>query len=131
MKNENNPGIRLIDANALLRQDDLVTYDEDGFRIWYVTDINRVPTYELTEDDIRPVLESRCMTAVANEYLYALHGHPTAPRGTWADVGPFTFNGLTLLRFKCSICERQHFNKTNYCPNCGAQMSGGTLWQEQ
>ena len=108
MKNENNPGIRLIDANALLRQDD-PTYDEEGFRVWYVTDINRVPTIE--PENSRAIL--------LNEV--------TRPSGTWADVGPFTFNGLRLSRFKCSNCERQHFTNSLYCPACGAYMQGGTL----
>ncbi len=58
MKSENNPGIRLIDANALLRQDD-PTYDEEGFRVWYATDINRAPTItptfqlkDITDEDV-------------------------------------------------------------------------------
>ena len=26
--------------------------------------------------------------------------------------------------YKCSVCERYNFEKSNYCPNCGADMRG-------
>lgn len=35
--------------------------------------IDNAPTVELTETEIQEVLNKRCMTAVANEFLIALH----------------------------------------------------------
>ena len=37
-------------------------------------EIENAPTIELTETEIQEVLNKRCMTAVANDYLVALHG---------------------------------------------------------
>ena len=136
MTNENNPGIRLIDANALLRQDD-PTYDEEGFRIWYTVDINRVPTIE-PENKRAVALIDRLYDgrAINNKDKGILSraillNEVTRPSGTWADVGPFTYNGLRLSRFKCSNCGLHHFTNSLYCPACGAYMQGGTLWQEK
>lgn len=41
--------------------------------------IDKAPTVELTETEVQEVLNKRCMTAVANDYLIALHG--ARPRG--------------------------------------------------
>lgn len=51
-------------------------------RIWYIATaydeimsiIDNAPAVELDESVIQEVLNKRCMTAVANEYLVALHG---------------------------------------------------------
>lgn len=132
MTNENNPGIRLIDANALLRQDD-PTYDEEGFRVWYATDINRVPTIEPENERVVALIDRLYdKKAINNKEKGILRraillNEVTKPSGTWADAGPFTFNGLRLSRFKCLYCGRQHFTNSLYCPNCGAQMQGGAL----
>lgn len=33
---------------------------------------------------------------------------------------------VTFTRFMCSECEsRNHADRTDYCPNCGAKMDGG------
>ena len=37
------------------------------------------PTVELTETEVQEVLDKKCMTAVANEYLIALHGKTERP----------------------------------------------------
>ena len=43
--------------------------------------IENAPTVELTESEVQEVLNKRCMTAVANEYLIALHGKTERPKG--------------------------------------------------
>ena len=27
--------------------------------------------------------------------------------------------------FQCTVCKESFWNKSNYCPNCGAKMDGG------
>lgn len=44
-------------------------------------------------------------------------------RGKWIDVDPYGDSGLA---FKCSECEKISIRDTNYCPNCGADMRGGS-----
>ena len=46
--------------------------------------IDNAPTVELDESVIQEVLNKRCMTAVANDYLVALHGK--RPQGEWIPV---------------------------------------------
>jgi len=46
--------------------------------------IDNAPTVELDESVIQEVLNKRCMTAVANEYLIELHGK--RPQGEWTPV---------------------------------------------
>lgn len=41
------------------------------------------------------------------------------PKGKWLAMG----EGFTP--YECSECEAVEFKKSNYCPNCGAEMSGG------
>lgn len=44
------------------------------------------------------------------------------PTGKWISDG-FCFS---TQKFKCSICHLPELEKTNYCPNCGADMRGNT-----
>lgn len=48
---------------------------------------------------------------------------PSAERkkGEWIDMN--TFTTMYMPRYKCSICD-VWANKSNYCPNCGADMRG-------
>ena len=64
----------LIDREALKKE--LDEYNEFAvFDCEAVRDIiDNAPTVEITETEIQAVLNKRCMTAVANEYLIALHG---------------------------------------------------------
>lgn len=80
--------------------------------------IDKAPTVEIDEGVIQKVLNSRCMTAVSNEYLMALHGQGERPHGKWI----FKHNSSDIW---CSVCD-ENFDeipqKFNYCPNCGADM---------
>ena len=45
--------------------------------------------------------------------------------GTWeVDRLDLTPNMFTVA-FRCSICNLHFDHKTNFCPNCGANMKGG------
>ena len=43
--------------------------------------------------------------------------------GEWGEI--YTCHGERLWGYKCSQCEQDNPNKSNYCPNCGAKMDGG------
>lgn len=77
--------------------------------------INNAPTVEIDEGVIQKVLNNKCMSVVANEYLKALHGK--GPQGEWQ----FMSGGY----YKCNKCPCYSLHKTNYCSNCGAQMNKG------
>ena len=42
--------------------------------------------------------------------------------GEWGEI--YTCHGERLWGYKCSQCEQDNPNKSNYCPNCGAKMDG-------
>lgn len=133
---------RLIDADALKKQvkelldladkrvDDTPTnspcyriyLEQSNERARFVDLIDNTPTVELTETEIQEVLNKRCMSAVTNEYLIALH--TKRPRGKWIndDNDLFDFK-------KCSNCgecaewlDGGSQLLSNFCPNCGARM---------
>ena len=47
------------------------------------------------------------------------------PRGKWHDktIKIKGAHGLAYGRYGCSTCKKKFPNKSNYCPNCGADMS--------
>ena len=78
---------RLIDANKL-KERVMQEIDSGQFSDTFVHGlqkaiwlIDNAPTVELTETEVQEVLNKRCMTAVANEYLIALHGKTERPQG--------------------------------------------------
>jgi hypothetical protein len=83
--------------------------------------IDNAPTVELNESVIQAVLNKRCMTAVANEYLIALHDK--RPHGKWIKHIDNLYPEDSTE--ECSFChEEQRLvgNDDNFCPNCGADM---------
>ena len=51
---------------------------------------------------------------------------PQRPKGKWIDIRvikAFHYDGEPRVR--CSRCENKEEWSSNYCPNCGAEMSGG------
>lgn len=47
---------------------------------------------------------------------------PERPKGKWIHKMQVMNNPYT---YKCSVCKGWEKDKTKYCPNCGAEMSGG------
>ena len=49
--------------------------------------------------------------------------------GSWHrySKGSGSYNGVMILSdaFQCTICKKSFWNKSDYCPNCGAKMDGG------
>jgi hypothetical protein len=86
-----------------------------------VYDIDNAPTVELDECIIQEVLNKRCMTAVANEYLVALHG--TRPQGEWIVDYQENEDALFKHGWKCPVCEeRNTYGMPPYCMYCGAKL---------
>ena len=53
---------------------------------------------------------------------------PERPKGKWIEIFVETPNDPYSYGFKahkCSKCEYRPLQISNYCPNCGAEMSGG------
>lgn len=51
---------------------------------------------------------------------------PQRPPGKWLDK-KMTIkgaHGMAYGRYACSVCKKKFPNKSNYCPNCGAEMEG-------
>lgn len=76
----------------------------------------------LDESVIQEVLNKRCMTAVTNEYLIALHGK--RPKGEWRIKALSTFPQYQPDEYICPFCNTIVNYKTNFCHNCGADMRG-------
>ena len=116
--------MRSIDADALkneLSDKDYITYTHEyGDAIpvdWIMSAIDNAPTVELDESIIQAVLNKRCMTAVTNEYLVALHGK--RPTGKW--IPQTDYDGFTY--WKCSECGKKNdYGVTDFCFRCGADM---------
>lgn len=75
--------------------------------------IDETPTVEITETEIQEVLNKRCMTAVANEYLVALHGG--RPQGEWNYIQA----GMCVCPFCGAIPHKLY---KDFCAKCGADM---------
>lgn len=117
---------RLINADALKFKN---VADVNGILTHILTaeDIDNAPTVELDESVIQEVLNKRCMSVVANEYLIKLHNE--RPHGEWIRKGD--------SKWHCSECgavpefggttNTDKFNVTmsnKYCRLCGADMRG-------
>lgn len=81
--------------------------------------IDNAPTVEITETEVQEVLNKRCMTAVANEYLIALHGK--RQQGEWI-MNKTSARGRN---YTCTNCQKVSRNKSEFCPKCGTKMKGG------
>ena len=112
--------MRLIDADALKYKN---VAEVNGILTHILTaeEIDKTPTVEFDESVIQEVLNKRCMTAVANEYLIALHGN--RPQGEWKDHSEEGY-------VECPFCEHltnceDNIDELHYCWNCGAYMRKG------
>lgn len=128
--------MRLIDADELK---EVVFSKTDGMEdLWdtagVLNAINNAPTVALDESVIQEVLNKRCMTAVANEYLIALHGNGTRQQGEWkekVETKQLGYGWLTTHEIVCSVCGKEaewldggSQLLSKFCPNCGADMRG-------
>jgi RNA polymerase subunit RPABC4/transcription elongation factor Spt4 len=113
----------LISRSALKRK--FRNVNEGMFQLSRVYElIDNAPTVQLNESVIQAVLNKRCMTAVANEYLIALHDK--RPHGQWIKHIDNLYPEDSTE--ECPFChEEQRLvgNDDNFCPNCGADMRGG------
>lgn len=106
-----------IDKNDYYRFKHGFASDDDSVLIEKIFE-NAVPLENLTEADIQEVLNKCCMTAVANEYLIALHNKNCKPKGKWIPRLHASENDI----YVCSCCAKELGYDPNFCPNCGADM---------
>ena len=98
--------VRLIDANAL---SDAVA--ESKHNNPHPQGMIRVNHRNEHDHFLRMILYAPTVDAVE-----VVHGE-------WGEI--YTCHGERLWGYKCSQCEQDNPNKSNYCPNCGAKMDGG------
>lgn len=64
-----------------------------------------------------PALEVKAMPAA--DVVEVRHG-------SWHQYskGSGSYNGVIILSdaFQCTVCKKSSWNKSDYCPNCGAKM---------
>ena len=106
--------MRLIDADALVNEFNEAQFEFDEYykglgRAKVITD--NAPTVEYT-------FEEAFQKTVCEQRLYC----PKRPQGEWITA----YSEKKKKVNKCRVCGFISIQgKTNYCPNCGAEMKGG------
>ena len=130
--------MRLIDADALKKAFEDTVCIEPMPYAFVKQIIDNAPTVELDEGVIQKVLNKRCMTAVANEYLIALHGNGTRQldksysvpdKGIWLYPNANKVIGKRRIGRSEKVCSKCGTHFTNnipwdakYCPECGIKI---------
>lgn len=100
--------MRLIDADKLpVRSIDETDLPKDkGLLVVLKEDIDNAPTIIKAE--------------YIEQYIEGLIDGRNRPQGKWE------FNGFCFssIQYKCNKCDYPTLEKTNFCPNCGADMRG-------
>lgn len=66
---------------------------------------------------------SRCVEDVSKcKYFMDKSDFEPVRHGKWELVR--LNNNFIKYMYKCSICNKNQFGKSEYCPNCGAKMGG-------
>ena len=68
--------------------------------------------------------EAPCKSCGIHDMLEAVEDYPAADvrpvvRGKWTLFGR---RGIYGVMYECSACHAKYDGRTNFCPNCGAQM---------
>lgn len=80
----------------------------------------------LNNSDDELVIRATATIDFICEVIMTINNAPTVeerPQGEWIMDNEHTKN--PLLWYKCNLCGVYH-SPTNFCPNCGADMRGGT-----
>ena len=103
------------DTDLISRADLLWEIEQLKQSPWYNDDTNHS---KVTRIDAVSVIENLCikrMPSVSAERV-----------GEWQVRVDGDMNGLEWYVYGCSQCNEEYIHPTNYCPNCGAKMKGGT-----
>ena len=73
------------------------------------------------DDARRAILEANPKLAYCIERIKAVDA-VEEEHGEWGEI--YTCCGERLWGYRCSQCETDNSEKSNYCPNCGAKMDG-------
>lgn len=106
--------MRIIDAIGLKQALAVSAILDDNKTIEQI--IDEQPTIEPEQTDGF----TKWAKSVADSY------RPERKKGEWIlDPGFYSARGLSIF-YMCTVCKKQvKGEKTNYCPNCGADMRGG------
>lgn len=94
-------------------------------------------TYVLLDDVIAHIAscERSDMLPVECSAITLIKNIPSADvaevrHGSWHrySKGSGSYNGVIIMSdaFQCTVCKESVWNKSDYCPNCGAKMDGKT-----
>lgn len=69
---------------------------------------------------------NRTTLCMAKDYLEKFFAEESLrPKGRWIDAPDMDEFWGELVFHKCSLCDELQYIKTNFCPNCGADMREG------
>lgn len=89
-------------------------YDEEGYRIFYESEIDNAPTVPLP--DFKEGYKQAILDGKTNF---------SRPQGRWSFDSEFLMIGSPYGSYKCSNCGMHTDDKEdNFCWNCGADMKG-------
>lgn len=74
-----------------------------------------ITTSESNIDSIKEYLQKVCTK------IEELPTIESRPKGKWVQV---EMERRTLPMYQCSACNHNNLTKSNYCPDCGAEMEG-------
>lgn len=111
--------MRLIDADALIKK---ANEEKPIGRFTLVEYLKNAPTIEINTNDIQYAYDQGFKSG------YGL-GKEERPHGKWCEMPTKNTDYISIGKhYYCSICGEEvwgEYEKSNYCPNCGAKMDGG------
>ncbi len=70
-------------------------------------------------------LNQKDKSVTPNDIMRFPAAQPKRMRGHWRVTPMACYGGGTLTEYECSECEGHQIVVSNFCPNCGADMTGG------
>jgi rRNA maturation endonuclease Nob1 len=86
-------------------------------------DANDFSTYLMRKFGFNPVNEETMQKWLEDYTKQNTVDAVEVVHGEWGEI--YTCHGERLWGYRCSQCEADNSEKSNYCPNCGAKMDGG------
>ena len=72
-----------------------------------------------------PTIEPRCETCEAFNKTRLLIPQPQRKKGRWKRVSVDEYTQSAIYVYRCDKCKKCNFGMSNFCPNCGADMTEG------
>lgn len=65
-----------------------------------------------------------CRESLAIDMAISALSQPERPKGRWIESIVIQTDTSELCEYTCSVCSIVTTRKSNFCPNCGADMRG-------